>query len=211
MPSSAVVSQFQRMTKVSGGNLRNVTIICKSSSVLTDATLEEMAPGLPNLEQFFITGCPKVTERGVSAIVPDCDMRAFAQHCTHTNALQSLHSITLTTPPSLNTTFHSTATVGDEPPKVSRLEAEWIAWTQNVNHMLSASPHLERFQLYATSTSSATTELVRGPGLDHVLRAFWAEIVRLHGAMIKRFSVLRMAVGEDGEPRSTLGSSNAPA
>ncbi|KAF5326254.1 hypothetical protein D9611_000472 [Ephemerocybe angulata] len=221
MPSSGVVSQLQSMMKVSGGNLRSVTIICKSSPVLTDATLEEMAPNLPNLEQFFITGCPKVTERGVSAIVsstqaglrelglegvsPKFDMRAFAQHCTHTNALQFLCSIILTTPPSLNTTFHSTAAVGDEPANDSRLEAEWIAWTQSVNHLLSASPHFERFQLYATSTSSATTELVRGLWLNHVLSAFWAELVRLHGATIKRFSVLRMAIGEDGVRAICLG------
>ena len=87
MPSPLVVRNIRDMVKTSGERLRSFTMICKvcrvavfymmngrllpsqASGAVTDGILEGMGSTLVNLESFSLTGCPKVTERGVLAIV----------------------------------------------------------------------------------------------------------------------------------------------
>jgi len=39
------------------------------SPKVTDQLLENLSPNLCNLDYFYITGCPKVTERGITAVL----------------------------------------------------------------------------------------------------------------------------------------------
>ena len=41
----------------------------QASPIITDGILESLASDLINLEHFHIAGCPKVTERGIWAVV----------------------------------------------------------------------------------------------------------------------------------------------
>ncbi|KAJ2933813.1 hypothetical protein H1R20_g3261, partial [Candolleomyces eurysporus] len=187
MPSSAVISQLRSMFEVSGYHLRHLTVICKSSPVINDDVLESMASSLTNLEQFYVTGCPKVTERGVSAIIsssqpglralglesvsPRFNISTFARHYANTEALNNLRSITLT---------------------ISRSLADVEGWTKAVLHLLSSSP-LERFQIYATS-SDVTVQHKSTGLLESTMATFWANIVAVHGHRLRRFSVHRMPI-----------------
>jgi len=57
-------------------------------------------------------------------------------------------------------------------------------WMNDIIEMLSAAP-LERFHVYATTTSSLTMD------------EFWKYIVTMHGSRLKRFSVHRMKISLD--------------
>jgi hypothetical protein len=173
-----------------------------------------MASSLTNLEQFYVTGCPKVTERGVSAIISSSqpglralglesvsprfassspytlrclfiltfayqNMSTFAHQWSTTEALNNLRSITLT---------------------ISRSLADVEGWTKAVLNLLSSSP-LERFQIYATSSSSvgaasdATVPHKSTGSLESTMATFWANFVTAHGHRLRRFSVHRMPIG----------------
>ncbi|KAJ7770320.1 hypothetical protein B0H14DRAFT_3509328 [Mycena olivaceomarginata] len=49
--------------------LPSLTLICKTSPLITDNVLEALAPNLVHLEQFSLTDCLRVTHRGISAIL----------------------------------------------------------------------------------------------------------------------------------------------
>ncbi|KAG6337014.1 hypothetical protein ID866_2074, partial [Astraeus odoratus] len=42
-----------------------------ASAVVTDTFLQLLSPNLTNLEQLFIVGCPKVTHRGIEALIAE--------------------------------------------------------------------------------------------------------------------------------------------
>ncbi|KAF8902526.1 hypothetical protein CPB84DRAFT_1814867 [Gymnopilus junonius] len=112
MPSTVVVSQLGTWLSFTGHTLRNFTLICKASTIITDSLLESIAPYLVNLDHLNLTGCPKVTHRGVWALVspnvdglvglglegvsPKFDMKSFASQCTKSGVLKRLRSVTLT-------------------------------------------------------------------------------------------------------------------
>ncbi|KAF9484062.1 hypothetical protein BDN70DRAFT_872961 [Pholiota conissans] len=180
MPSPAVVSQIKPWLSVTGATLRSFTLICKGSNLITDTLLQSVAPLLPNLEDFHLTGCPKVTHHGVWSVVsatsngllglglegvsPKFDMALFASRCTSTGALKRLCSITLT--------VHQQLSINE--------------WAGDVLDLVADSP-LERFQIYSTGASfeaSATEEL-------------WKQLVVTHSGRLARISVHRMLISLD--------------
>ncbi|TFK27718.1 hypothetical protein FA15DRAFT_585861 [Coprinopsis marcescibilis] len=189
MPSSVVISQLDAMLRCSGGLLRHLTVICKTTGVVNDRVLETSGPLLTNLEQLYLTGCPKVTERGVISVTdftqvgltglglegvsPKFDMTAFAIHCNHRRSLARLRSITLT---------------------VTRSMLDPKAWTSAVVSLLSQSP-LERFHIYATSTPSDTGNFDDSVALLPLLPQFLQDLVLTHGQRLTRFSIHRMPLG----------------
>ncbi|KAF8958990.1 hypothetical protein BDZ97DRAFT_1923300 [Flammula alnicola] len=177
MPSPAVVSQLNPWLTVTGTSLRSFTLICKGSTLITDALLSSLAPYLVNLEHLHLTGCPKVTHHGVWAVAssslnglrslglegvsPKFDMATFASRCTSSGALNGLRSITLT--------VHQQLPIQE--------------WTKNVIDLLSSSP-LERFQIYSTGASFESP----------VTEDLWSKLVLTHGKCLIRISVHRMLI-----------------
>ncbi|KAH6912627.1 hypothetical protein BKA70DRAFT_1097619 [Coprinopsis sp. MPI-PUGE-AT-0042] len=186
MPSSEVIEQLVRMLKISGASLRQLTIICKASPVLKDATLGSMAPSLVNLEQLFLTGCTRVTNMGVVAVLdanqvgliglgleglsPRFNMRAFADHCNLKQSLPKLRSITLT---------------------VSQAISEPEAWARAALDLLSASP-LEKFQMYAIAATSEVYRRGESVSLQAIIPQFLKDLLSQHGERLRRFSVHRI-------------------
>ncbi|PPQ79027.1 hypothetical protein CVT25_002336 [Psilocybe cyanescens] len=177
MPSAAVVAQLNSWMALTGSTLRSLTLICKASLIITDRLLETIAPSLVNLEHLHLTGCPKVTEQGVWAMVssnikgllglglegvsPKFNMTLFANKCISHGTLNLLRSVTLTVHHQL-------------PMK------EWIA---AVVHLISASP-LELFQIYSTGA------FFESPMTDNL----WNQLIMTHGKRLVRFSVHRMLI-----------------
>ncbi|EAU85752.2 hypothetical protein CC1G_04969 [Coprinopsis cinerea okayama7 len=197
MPSGAVISQLTSMLRCSGEKLKHLTVICKTSPVVNDSVLETLAPLLVNLEQLYLTGCPKVTERGIISILnankagltalglegvsPKFNMTAFAEHCIHSRALTNLQSITLT---------------------VSHF-IDPQQWTQAVLTLLSASSDLTKFQIYATSSTAPrypTAETLSShmdstTSLVGAIPRFLSNLVGVHGEKLERFSIHRIPLG----------------
>ncbi|EPT01925.1 hypothetical protein FOMPIDRAFT_1160757 [Fomitopsis schrenkii] len=172
MPRNAVVEVLPAWTGATGSTLRHLTILCKMPGTLNDATLQEIAPNVPNLERLYIAGCVKVTERGVWAIIsentrglqalgmeglsPSFDMAHFNALCARHNSLTQLRSITLTI---------------DSSP----------TWCKDVLALLQPA-RLEQFHI---STIGGNV----GPVLDE---EFCNAIVDRHRARLQRFSVHRL-------------------
>ncbi|KAH9474448.1 hypothetical protein JR316_0012907 [Psilocybe cubensis] len=177
MPSASVIAQLPSWTNITGNSLRNLTLICKSSLIITDRLLETLAPSLVNLEHLHLTGCPKVTEQGLWALVssnihgllglgiegvsPKFNMFNFANKCVSHGSLNHLRSVTLTVHHQL-------------PMK------EWISAAV---HLVSASP-LELFQIYSTGA------FFESPMTDDL----WNQLISTHGRRLIRFSVHRMLI-----------------
>ncbi|KAJ6545360.1 hypothetical protein B0H19DRAFT_955195 [Mycena capillaripes] len=173
MPSADVVGQLPRWMKRTGSQLRSLTLICKMSPLVTDSVLEALAPSLAHLEQFSITGCPRVTHLGIWAVLAHnaaglCilgleglavkfDLAALSALCASSTVLAQLHSFTLS--------VHTEA------------------WLAHAAALLAAAP-LEAIQLYATRVFRPT----------HVADAFWRGLVDVHGARLTRVSVHRMPI-----------------
>ncbi|TEB39824.1 hypothetical protein FA13DRAFT_1619352 [Coprinellus micaceus] len=219
MPSPLVVRNIRDMVKVSGEKLRSLTMICKASGAVTDSILEDMAPTLVNLESFSLTGCPKVTERGVLAIVSSTcvglkvlglenvstkfDMPGFSEHCKHAQSLHSLTSITLT---------------------VSQHISDPNTWTKSVASLLSHSPLLSKFHIYSTyitasesmfpdrdlpDLASKVKNARSAPcALAIALARFWTDLVAAHGDTLRRFSVLRMPISLESIKELCAGCPN---
>ncbi|KAJ6623654.1 hypothetical protein B0H10DRAFT_1786141 [Mycena sp. CBHHK59/15] len=173
MPSARVVRQFNSWMALTGATLCSLTLICKMSPLITDDILGALAPSLVHLDQFSITGCPRVGHAGIWAIISQniagivrlgleglpskFNMDRLSQLCVRSDALAHLKAITLS------------------------LDQE--TWLTSVSTMLSTAP-LEVFQIYATSAfvQSSATE------------AFWRDVVTTHGPRLTRFSVHRMLI-----------------
>ncbi|KAF8816309.1 hypothetical protein BYT27DRAFT_7184152 [Phlegmacium glaucopus] len=177
MPTIPVVSQLIPWLSATGATLRSLTLLCKASSILTDRILEAIAPSLVNLEYLNLTGCPKVTNHGVWAIVSSStkgilelglegvsskfDIATFANECISSGALRRLRSITLTT----------------------YFQVSLLAWVKHVVHLLSASP-LECFQIYSAGA------LLDSPIIDEL----WSQLIAAHGKRLLRISIHRMLI-----------------
>ncbi|KAH8829135.1 hypothetical protein DL96DRAFT_1814408 [Flagelloscypha sp. PMI_526] len=69
MPSARIAHQLPLWTQSHSGQLRHLTLICKSSSVVSDQLLISLAPNLASLESLYLTGCVKVTEDSVLTLL----------------------------------------------------------------------------------------------------------------------------------------------
>ncbi|KAJ7023561.1 hypothetical protein C8F04DRAFT_1401610 [Mycena alexandri] len=173
MPSADVVRQLQPWMASTGAQLRNLTLICKMSPLVTDGVLEAIAPSLAQLEKFSITGCPRVSHLGIWALLAHntaglrvlgleghavkFNIAALSAHCAGSNALARLQSFTLS--------IHTEA------------------WLAAAAALVVPAP-LEAIHLYATR---AFTPTAAGD-------AFWQDLVSLHGARLTRVSVHRMSI-----------------
>ncbi|KAF9269659.1 hypothetical protein L218DRAFT_850695 [Marasmius fiardii PR-910] len=178
MPSVAVVEALDSWATSTRETLRSLTLICKATTIITDRTLQALAPNLCYLEDLHITGCPKVTQKGIFSVVsqnvhgitslgieglsPRFDMAEFCRDCGQTKALSRLKSITLT--------IHQQTPLED--------------WMKQVTELLSKIP-LESFNIYSTGA------FFESP----VTSQFWEKIVTAHQDRLKRFSVHRMLIG----------------
>ncbi|TFK31402.1 hypothetical protein BDQ12DRAFT_694220 [Crucibulum laeve] len=177
MPSVPVIGALEGWLTQTGKTLRSLTLVCKSSPIVTDDVLRSLAYHLPNLDHIHLTGCPKVTHQGVSAVLDSnitgieslglegvsarFDMAAFAENCTTKQMLRRLRSITLTVQQQL-------------------LMKDWMA---NVLNLLSSAP-LEVFHVYSTGA------FFESPVTDD----FWSKLINIHGPRLTRFSVHRMLI-----------------
>ncbi|KAF8558683.1 hypothetical protein OG21DRAFT_1493889 [Imleria badia] len=175
MPSARVLDIFPTWISVTGETLRSLTIICKASTLVTDAFLAHLASNLQGLEYLYIIGCPRVTHLGIGAVASAnrsgligisveglsqaFDMSAFKATCLRTMAFRRLRAITLTV----------------------YIHMPLDKWTRDVGDLLSSAP-LETFSIYSTNTAIWT------PIPDE----FWKNITANHGQRLKRFSVHRM-------------------
>lgn len=177
MPSVHVLNVLPLWIKASGPTLRNLRIICRASTHVTDGLLESLSPDLVELEHLSIIGCPKVTHKGIGALVStnrsglfamdlkhlslSFDMSAFRTLCNRTQAFRRLHTVTLTVP----------------------ADTSMFDWTRDVYDLLSSAP-LEVFQL-----SSICALSDRQMASD-----FWQKMVTSHGSRLKHISFHRIQV-----------------
>ncbi|KAG7095387.1 hypothetical protein E1B28_006143 [Marasmius oreades] len=178
MPSAAVVQSLDPWLMRTGKTLRSLTLICKATSIITDHTLEALAPNLCHLEDLHITGCPKVTNRGIFSVISQnvkgilslgieglsskFDMAVFRRDCYQSRALSHLRSITLT--------IHQQILVED--------------WMKQVADLLSPEIPLEAFNIYSTGA------FFESP----ITSQFWENIVAAHQDRLVRVSVHRMLI-----------------
>ena len=69
MPSGDVIKMLPSWLESTGDTLRVLSLVCKSAAQVTDTLLSSIAGNLQNLEELHLAGCPKVTHKGVSAIL----------------------------------------------------------------------------------------------------------------------------------------------
>ncbi|KAF8888870.1 hypothetical protein BD779DRAFT_435746 [Infundibulicybe gibba] len=180
MPSASVGAILRPWFLLAGSALLNLTIICKSSPVITDDLLISVGPELKHLIELRLVGCPKVTYRGVSVILSNSSaglgvsawrvslQDLFIHFCESSGSLNSLHSITLTNS-------------GHE----ERSNPQ--AWIQDISQLIYSSP-IEILQIYSTSLRQPMTSIPL---------TTWLNLLSPHVESLKRFSVHRMTVAPD--------------
>ncbi|KAH9903262.1 hypothetical protein C8Q73DRAFT_742398 [Cubamyces lactineus] len=180
MPSGPVIDTLPSWTRNTRETLQYLSLICKSSTRVTDGVLRDIASSITNLEYLYLVGCPKVTHEGLWAVISSVykgivglgmeglstafDMAAFSEQCNRSGALSRLRSITLTV---------------DEHTSLSE-------WQQHVLSLLSQAP-LQQFHISTV-----------GGHVDHRLSdEFCKAIVSAHRNRLTRFSVHRMRMSID--------------
>jgi hypothetical protein len=176
MPSTAVAQSLVPWMQSSGHHLRHLTLICKSTNVITDDLMKSIVPSLVSLQQLHLTGCPRLTHQGVlpflygtqfglealslEGLSRGFDMSIFSRRITADSLLTKLKSITLTLP---HTAFS--------------------CWATDVVSMLTTS-QLESFHVYGTSYSHETS--------TGDIDIFFKRIVDYHRFRLRRFSMHRL-------------------
>ncbi|KAI9060041.1 hypothetical protein FKP32DRAFT_1613869 [Trametes sanguinea] len=180
MPSGGVIDILPSWTHNTQETLQYLSLICKSSTRVTDGVLHQIAPHMPNLEYLYLVGCPKVTHEGLWAVLSSIykgivglglegvstafDMALFSERCKRAGALSRLRSISLTV---------------DEHTSLAQ-------WQQHVINLLANAP-LQQFHLSTI-----------GGHVNHRLSDdFCQAIVNAHGSRLTRFSVHRMRMSVD--------------
>ncbi|KAJ3829552.1 hypothetical protein EV361DRAFT_791836 [Lentinula raphanica] len=182
MPSSSVISVLHPWLQRTGSSITSLTIICKTSPILTNAKLELLAPYLPRLEHFHLTGCSKVTHEGIESILsanedgivslgleglsPNFDASQFRSYCTRTHSLRRLHTITLAV----------------------NQQTLLKTWMNEIAALLPASVPLKTLQVYS---SGAFIE--ESPVTDRL----WSNLILAHQDRLTRFSIHRMLINLD--------------
>ncbi|KAL5497830.1 hypothetical protein ACEPAH_2761 [Sanghuangporus vaninii] len=176
MPTAEVVHALPGCFQRNLETLQELTIICKFTSVVTDAWLQEMAPSLSRLKKLHLAGCPKITQKGLihllrgnvlgitdlalEGLSPSFDMKEFA--ASSSRSLTKLSSITLTTP----------------------ISGATQSWLSSVETLLFHSLALEKFHLYATGD--------RVKSIYDLNTGFIRSIADRHRESLTRFAVLRL-------------------
>ncbi|KAJ7510664.1 hypothetical protein B0H11DRAFT_2168467 [Mycena galericulata] len=189
MPSADVVGQLPPWMGYTGGTLRSLTLICKMSPLVTDGVLEAIAPSLANLEQFSITGCPRVTYLGIWAIISQSTVSIrtlgleglAAKFVRPLDPLYSASPLTMQNMGALSALCTGSTALARMTAVTLSLHTE--AWMPSVTALLAPAP-LEVLQIYPTSA------FVQTAATD----AFWRALITAHGARLTRFSVHRMPV-----------------
>ncbi|KAF5371581.1 hypothetical protein D9758_003430 [Tetrapyrgos nigripes] len=195
MPGAEVVRNLSPWFGQIGSSLRHLTLICKLSSLITDTLLERLAPDMRHLDYFYLTGCPKVTERGITSVLsqnetgivglgleglsPKFNMAEFRSSCEHYSFFKRLRTLTLT--------IHQQVPLDE--------------WTRQVISILSPAPSdcgsipvpvlnlppipLESFQIYSTGAFFESSSITN---------QFWFNLVDAHHGWLKRISVHRMLI-----------------
>lgn len=153
---------------------------------------------MTELEQFYITGCPRVTERGVGAIVSTnrngltsigleglsqtfVGLDSCRRHCAFADGIdQDMSRFSRIC--KVHRAFRRLTSI-----TLTHINSPIQTWMHDVTELLSTAP-LERFQVYATTTISQA----------HVVTdEFCKAIVTMHGSRLKRFSIHRMKISLD--------------
>ncbi|KAF8510199.1 hypothetical protein BU17DRAFT_55597 [Hysterangium stoloniferum] len=111
MPSAEVVDILPQWLMKNKETLTAFHVLCKSSSLITNDRLAAMAPYMTRLRHLHIVGCPRITHRGILAVIrhntasfeslgleglsPTFELPALAEVAP---LLTSLNSLTLTLP-----------------------------------------------------------------------------------------------------------------
>ncbi|KAL5520814.1 hypothetical protein ACEPAF_2817 [Sanghuangporus sanghuang] len=176
MPTAEVVHALPGCFQRNLETLQELTIICKFTSVVSDAWLQEMAPSLSGLEKLHLAGCPKITQKGLihllrenvpgitdlalEGLSPSFDMKEFA--ASSSRSLTKLSSITLTAP----------------------ISGATQSWLSSVEALLFHSSALGKFHLYATGD--------RVKSIYDLNTGFIRSIADRHRESLTRFAVLRL-------------------
>ncbi|KAI0357708.1 hypothetical protein OH77DRAFT_1494614 [Trametes cingulata] len=180
MPSGPVIDTLPSWTQNNRETLQYLSLICKSSTRVTDRVLQDISSHVSNLEYFYLVGCPKVTHEGLWAVLSATykgivglgmeglstafDMAAFSERCNRAGTLSRLRSITLTV---------------DEHTSLAE-------WQKHVLNLLANAP-LRQFHISTV-----------GGHVNHRLSDdFCSAIVSAHRSRLTRFSVHRMRMSID--------------
>ncbi|KAF8655023.1 hypothetical protein AX16_003293 [Volvariella volvacea WC 439] len=203
MPKPQVVQILPNWIEANRNGLTSLTLICKRSPLVTDELFIHTAPYLSNLEHLSLTGCIRVTHRGVLAALsqnadgikvlclegmsPHFDMSEFRNACTQSKLLRRLHSITLTIPEDFGgTTTLSGPGLPQTPSTATGIRNKAQAFYINLRNLLHGTP-LTHFQVYATQTFYNLKQT----------DTFFDQLVLIHGHRLKRLTLHRMYISLD--------------
>jgi hypothetical protein len=160
-----------------------------------------LAPNLANLRELFLTGCPKVTHRGVWAILSNnaagiinLGLEGVSPNFVGHYPSYSDHlvlRIIIIHPQDMGG-FSQNCTRSGALAKLKSItltvhqQLPLDIWMKDVLNLLSTAP-LEKFQIYSSGP------FFESPSTDH----FWSQLVRTHGQRLVRFSVHRMLISLD--------------
>ncbi|EJD37719.1 hypothetical protein AURDEDRAFT_173230 [Auricularia subglabra TFB-10046 SS5] len=159
--------------------LRTLSLICKSSGIITDDMLRRVAPQLSALEQLHLTGCTRITAACVSEILSASEpgiasLRLeglhFAFDLKHLSssprALRSLQSLTITF--------------------IAYHESEVLSLPA-VQALLLHTPRLAELNLHPPPPATRA----------RLPESFISELVRLHGVRLRKLAINRVILGVD--------------
>ncbi|KIJ55544.1 hypothetical protein M422DRAFT_63582 [Sphaerobolus stellatus SS14] len=179
MPSAEVIAILPAWTQKVKDTLNTFHVLCKASPLITDSTLDAMAPYMTRLQHLHIAGCPRITHKGILAVIsntqdgikslgleglsPSLDISELSNSAV--SAFNNLKSLTLS--------FH--AGISTE------------IWTSSLL-TLTSQTRLEELHLYvAASTKKPNVETF---GISDVLEA----IIPLHSETLHKVSVNRLPI-----------------
>ncbi|THU86166.1 hypothetical protein K435DRAFT_684186 [Dendrothele bispora CBS 962.96] len=210
MPGAGVVMRLREwIGGMTEGRLKHLTLVCKLSPLISDTLLERLSPHLRSLEHFSITGCPKVTERGIIAVLEKNEngivglgleglsvkfhMPTFRSACLQHGFLRRLCTLTLTVhhqvpleewTTNVNDILSSTQLSHSESPLVHPSSSPSSSSSSSFASV--SPPPLESFHIYSPTTffePSTSTSL------------FFHNLVSVHHATLKKISIHRMLIG----------------
>ncbi|THU80087.1 hypothetical protein K435DRAFT_512047 [Dendrothele bispora CBS 962.96] len=210
MPGVGVAGRLREwIGGMTEGRLKHLTLVCKLSPLISDTLLERLSPHLRSLEHFSITGCPKVTERGIIAVLEKNEngivglgleglsvkfhMPTFRSACLQHGFLRRLCTLTLTVhhqvpleewTTNVNDILSSTQLSHSESPLVHPSSSPSSSSSSSFASV--SPPPLESFHIYSPTTffePSTSTSL------------FFHNLVSVHHATLKKISIHRMLIG----------------
>jgi len=184
MPSWEVVNLLPIWIERAKESLIEFHVLCKATSHITDQILETIAPYTTHLQRLQVAGCPRVTHKGINAILSqnDASIKVLAleglspsfelsalSHCNE--KLTTLKSLTLTLPS--NTTDEAWST-------------DFLAVTRQA--------YLEELNLYLSTSMTSKTPVELSSNV-------FLSITAAHSSSLRRFSLSRFQL-----PPSVIGA-----